>query len=184
MTKKNRKQFRPLICRTAYFLSITSFLLLTGLIFNPVITRAEAAQTDYLRFQCFDYYKRPVLNVKNDTLNDVAFSDLLRHRGVDVGPMIILNTKLLNKLKKPSRQFFIAHECAHHALGHLYFRRSNEQAEQQADCHALRTLIRRSGFTLKDIEAVQSDMRIFGRASHSHLKGNERAIELMKCIMH
>lgn len=156
-------------------------VLIAAFIFAAPIPHASA-QPDFLKFQCFDFYKRPVLNVKNDTLKDVAFSDLMRHRGIHVGPMIILNTKLLAKLKPPSQRFFIGHECAHHALGHLYFRRSDEEAEQQADCHAVRTLIRLGGFTFKDIADVQSDMRKFARASHSHLRGDARAKALMHCI--
>lgn len=155
-------------------LSLLSFLTI-GLSSPP-------AKADLLQFQCVDYFKRPVLNVKNDTLKDVAFSDLLRYRGLSVGPMIIINTKRLEKLNKPSQLFFITHECGHHVLGHLYFRQSNSQAEQEADCYAIRTLIRRGGFTFKDIAMVQSDMRKFAKASFAHLGGEERAEALLKCI--
>ena len=135
-----------------------------------------------VKVKCIDYYRRPVLNVRNDTLNDVAFSDMMRHRGVHMGPMIIINYKMLARLSKPSQRFFIVHECGHHVLGHLYFRPPGPQAEREADCYAIRTLIRHEHFTFKDIEAVQNDMRKFGRKTIYHLNGGSRAKALLKCI--
>lgn len=135
-----------------------------------------------IRVECTDYYQRPVLNVRNDTLNDVAFSDILRHRGINIGPLIIINYKLLNSLSKSSQKFFIAHECGHHALGHLYFRPPGIEAEKAADCYAVQTLIRSGEFTFRNIEEVQKDMRKFGRRTVYHLDGNARADELLKCL--
>lgn len=135
-----------------------------------------------IRAECTDYYQRPVLNIRNDSLNDVAFSDLLRHKGVNIGPLIIINYKLLTSLSKASQKFFIAHECGHHALGHLYFRLPGPEAETAADCYAVRTLIRSGEFTFSHIEEVQKDMRKFGRRTVYHLDGNSRADALLKCI--
>lgn len=150
----------------------------------------EAKRTDptglserpYLDNKCFDYYRRPVLNIRNDSLSDVAFSDLMRHRGIPMGPMMIFNLKRLSKLSKASRIFFITHECGHHALGHLYFKTRGRLAEQEADCYAIRTLIRQGTFTLNDLSDVQKDMRRFARASLYHITGKQRANQLLKCI--
>lgn len=170
-------------------MNILSIILATTLLFTAAAKLAHAQKiekwdqkTSLVKLQCFDYYRRPVLNVRNDTLNDVAFSDLLRHRGVHMGPMIIINYKILARLSKPSQRFFITHECGHHVLGHLYFRRPGPVAEQEADCYAVRTLIRSGEFTLKHIEAVQQDMITFGRKTNYHLAGEERAAALLKCI--
>ncbi len=133
-------------------------------------------------YRCIDYHKRPVLNVRNDTLNDVAFSDLMRVRGINMGPMTIFNYQRLKALSKASQKFFLAHECGHHVLGHLYFRRLGYAAEQEADCYAIRILIRRGKFTLKDIEDVQGDMRKYAQSSAFHKKGTDRAVELMNCL--
>ncbi|MGH1405730.1 MAG: hypothetical protein ACRBBJ_04130 [Rhodomicrobiaceae bacterium] len=136
----------------------------------------------YLDSRCTDYYSRPVLHVRNDSLSDVAFSDLMRHRGVAMGPMTILNIRRLSKLSKASQLFFIAHECGHHVLGHLYFRLPGQTAEQEADCYAIRSLIRSGMFTLKDVADVQTDMRKYAQASRMHISGDERAIALIGCM--
>lgn len=135
-----------------------------------------------VKVTCKDFYRRPVLNVRNDSLNDVAFSDMMRHRGVNMGPMIIINYRMMANLTEASRKFFVTHECGHHALGHLYFPRPGKKAEQEADCYALRTLIRNGSFTFKHIKSVQEDMRKFGRKTVYHPSGEMRARALMGCI--
>lgn len=164
--------------------------LVSILIFTSALTlgnqqaaaEEELNEKAYIEHKCFDYYRRPVLNVRNDSLSDVAFSDLMRHRGIAMGPMMIFNLKRLARLSKASRTFFVMHECGHHALGHLYFRARGRFAEQEADCYAIRTLIRQGTFTLKDISDVQNDMRRFAKASLYHVSGKDRANQLMKCI--
>lgn len=168
------------------------WLPLISLTFLIAVTTAAHAQkieqwdqnVQEIHSVCTDYYQRPVLNVRNDTLNDVAFSDLLRHKGINIGPLIIINYKLLNSLSKSSQKFFIAHECGHHALGHLYFRPPGFEAEKAADCYAVRTLIRSGEFTFSNIVEVQNDMRKFGRRTVYHLDGKSRADELLKCLDH
>lgn len=167
-------------------LTLLSFSLLCILITEKPVQAQKVEMWDQtvklVKATCQDYYRRPVLNVRNDTLNDVAFSDLLRHRGVHMGPMIIINYRILSTLSKAAQKFFITHECGHHALGHLYFRPPGLQAEKEADCYAVRTLIRQDGFTLKDIENVQADMRKYARKTPFHPSGKRRAEELLKCI--
>lgn len=145
-------------------------------------TQKKAPVLDAFAYKCIDYHKRPVLNVRNDTLNDVAFSDMMRMRGMNMGPMTIFNNKRLASLSPASQRFFLAHECGHHVLGHLYLRRRGLEAEQEADCYALRSLIRKGQFTLKDIKDVQKDMRKYARASLYHKGGRARADELMNCL--
>jgi len=135
-------------------------------------------ELEMFKYDCIDFRRRPVLNVRNDGLNDVAFSDFMRMHG----PMIILNIKRLKKLSKASQKFFVVHECGHHELGHFYSRLPGEKAEREADCYALTTLIRRGEFTLQDIADVQSDMRKFGRASAHHHDGVTRAKILIDCL--
>lgn len=161
-----------------------SFLLFlsTFPVFSALAAEEVADGNKYLENQCFDYYSRPVLHVRNDSLGDVAFSDLMRHRGVPMGPMTIINAKRLSKLSQASQAFFIVHECGHHVLGHLYIRRPGNIAEQQADCYAIRTLIRNGMFTMDDVRDVQADMKKYAQASFHHVTGEERAKELMNCL--
>ena len=141
-----------------------------------------APELEKYQYKCVDFHRRPVLNVRNDSLNDVAFSDMMRMRGIVMGPMIILNIKRLKQLSKASQLFFVMHECGHHVLGHLYVRKPGLETEQEADCFAVRKLIRAGRFTLKDIKDVQADMRKFAKASFYHKGGAARADALMTCI--
>ncbi len=143
----------------------------------------EQDEIEMFKSDCIDARRRPVLNVRNDSLNDVGFSDFMRMHGMVQGPMIILNIKRLKELSKASQKFFVVHECGHHVLGHLYARVSGVEVEQEADCYALRTLIHRGDFTLQDIVDVQSDMRKFGRASAHHKDGETRAKNLTNCLV-
>lgn len=161
--------------------TVLSLFVFLALILS-LSSKSASAKSEGKKVQCFDYYKRPVLKIRNDSLNDVAFADFMRYRGMSASPIIVINTKRLAKLSKQSQLFFIYHECGHHVLGHLYFRDSDIEAEQEADCYALRYLIRNSAFTFKDIAYVQSDMRKFAKASFTHLGGEERADALLKCI--
>ena len=139
-------------------------------------------RTKLLESKCVDYYKRPVLHVRNDKIGDVASSNMMRLQGVNMGPMTIVNINRITKLSRASQLFFIAHECGHHVLGHLYFRRPGQVVEQEADCYAIRSLIRNGMFTLKDVASVQSDLRQYGRASQYHATGSERASALIQCM--
>ncbi len=146
-------------------------------------TKPESGpEIEKFQYECVDFHRRPVLNVRNDSLNDVAFSDMMRMRGIVMGPMIILNIKRLKQLSKASQIFFVMHECGHHVLGHLYVRKPGLETEQEADCYAVRKLIRSGRFTLKDIQDVQTDMRKFAKASFYHKGGAARADALMQCI--
>lgn len=162
------------------------FALSIGL-FTSLILPSHAAtnpneELKKFKQECIDYYRRPVMNIRNDSLNDVAFADFLKMRGRAVGPMIILNIKRLKKLTKASQLFFVAHECGHHALGHLYFQPPGVDFEQEADCYALRLLIRQGDFTMKDIKNVQEDMQKFAQASVHHRDGVSRAKALLHCM--
>lgn len=166
---------------TLAVLLIVSSLITTAKAGNPLL-KPKPERLEAYSYKCKDYFRRPVLNVRNDTLNDVAFSDMMRMGGMIMGPMIIFNSKRLKTLTKASQKFFLAHECGHHVLGHLYFRRIGHAAEQEADCYAIRHLIRIGQFTIKDIEDVQGDMRKYGQASLYHKNGEERASALTECM--
>src|SRR4051794_24812558 len=54
-------------------------------------------------------------------------------------PIIQYNPKALTWIHQRTRQFIFAHECAHHALAHL-FSPITYAKEQQADCWAIQLL--------------------------------------------
>lgn len=164
----------------------TFITVFVGLVFCQISAVYSSPDTEneitHYERQCFDVHRRPVLNVRNDTLNDVAHSDLIKVRGAILGPLIVINVKWMKELSKASQMFFVAHECGHHALGHLYQRKLGNLAEQEADCYAVRTLIRQGEFTLQNIAEVQTDMHKFARASIHHKGGDKRAASLMGCL--
>ncbi len=176
--------FKPL----SFLVLCLSFLLAPvfgGIALSAQVQKGQIrsdVRTKLLESKCVDYYKRPVLHVRNDKIGDVAFSNMMRLQGVNMGPMTIVNINRLSKLSRASQLFFIAHECGHHVLGHLYFRSPGQSVEQEADCYAIRTLIRGGFFTLRDVETVQSDLRKYARASQYHATGPERASALPKCM--
>ena len=179
MTKPNHHKLNSF--RT-FWLALYGFGIF--LLAEPAIAKTEqpSNELDMFKVECIDFRRLPVVHVRNDSLNDVAFSDFMRSPGAIFQPMIIINVRRLKQLSKASQAFFVMHECGHHVLGHFYFRQPGLNLEQEADCYALRTLIRQKRFTLSDIKAVQKDMRKFGQASVHHKDGEVRATALMDCI--
>lgn len=176
--------FKPL----SFFVLSLSFMLAPvfgGSAFSAQVQKGQIqsdVRTKLLESKCVDYYKRPVLHVRNDTIGDVALANVMRLQGVNMGPMTIVNINRLSKLSRASQLFFIAHECGHHVLGHLYFRSPGQSVEQEADCYAIRSLIRGGFFTLKDVETVQSDLRDYAQPSNYHATGQKRADALIECM--
>src|SRR5687768_9920371 len=64
---------------------------------------------------CTDFRGIPVVLIPNPNLNDVGWATL----GPGGEPVMILNPLVINPLHPVFQLFWYAHECAHHALGHL-----------------------------------------------------------------
>ena len=124
-------------------------------------------------------FGQPILPVASHRITDVGMARRDR-RG---GPLIIYNPRLLARLKPQTRLFFYAHECAHHSLGHTVGLGHPMAQEQDADCWAVRNLVRRNLLSPHDITVVQHDLARLARGDRTHLPGRERAKRLPGCLM-
>ncbi len=125
---------------------------------------------------CLDIRGRPVASIPNNNLNDVAVAML----SPNDEPLILYNPYTLSWLQPQTQQFFYYHECAHHALGHVFISIPTRR-EQEADCWAMRTLYERV-FDDEDVTIVQNDLARIGKGDWTHLPGPRRAINLRECL--
>ncbi len=159
--------------RLALFLSV----LLGGVFFAEPTFKASAQMT---RAGCVDLFGQPIVPVVSHRITDVGMARRDRRGG---RPLIIYNPRLLARLKPQTRLFFYAHECAHHALGHTIGLGHPLAVEQEADCWAVRNLVRRRILGPRDIAVVQADLAALARGDRTHLPGPERAKRLPGCLM-
>jgi hypothetical protein len=127
---------------------------------------------------CKDFRGIPVASVSDANVPDVAMATYA-YTGE---PIIIYNPNVLVSLSPPTRLFFYAHECAHHALGHGVQGHPLTR-EQEADCWGIRLLVGKSLLSDLDVTAIQLDIANLGRGDWTHLPGPYRAINIRACLM-
>lgn len=154
-------------------LDMTRRLAVLGIILS--LARASSAQM-ITYGGCVDMMGRPVASVLNVAVPDVAVARL----GPRGEPLIFYNPNVLARMAPQTRLFFYAHECAHHALGHM-FNGNPMSAEQEADCWGIRTLYQRGLLNDRDVTIVQRDLS-FSPGDWTHLPGPPRAFNLRRCL--
>jgi hypothetical protein len=97
-------------------------------------------------------------------------------------PLVEYNPAKMRFLREVSRLFFYAHECGHHALGHLYGGIQGTDKEQQADCWAVHRLKQDDKLQEGDLEAIQMDLSKIARLDENHAAGVRRAGNLKWCL--
>ena len=97
-------------------------------------------------------------------------------------PAILFNSAVAARFPLSVGEFFLYHECGHHALGHTLVGGIPIINEQAADCWAVRTLTSSGGFNSADVDTVQAAIARFGRSDWSHLPGPIRSINLRSCL--
>jgi hypothetical protein len=93
---------------------------------------AAYAQIAGIPVSCRDFRGVPVALVPDPTLPDVGAARIVNNQ-----PVIFMNPAVLNVQAPAMQLFWYAHECGHHALGHMV--NLNQMSEAQADCWAVRT---------------------------------------------
>jgi hypothetical protein len=79
--------------------------------------------------------------------------------------------------------FVYAHECGHHALGHLSGDSPFTAAQEpDADCYGIRSLMAKVGFTSDDVAILEMAMRDVGADGGRHLSWRTRAYDLQGCL--
>lgn len=125
---------------------------------------------------CRDVNGIAVASVSNPGLQDVAQATILNG-----SPIIYYNPSVLSWTRPQTRLFFYAHECGHHALGHVLSGLRLGQ-EQEADCWGITRLKRLNLLSDRDVTLVQADIARFGKGDWTHLPGPQRAINLRECL--
>ncbi len=126
---------------------------------------------------CNDIRGIQVTSIPDETINDIAIANLAQ----DGSPVIYYRPSGLISASPPTQLFFYAHECGHHALGHNIGLSFPLTREQEADCFAIRTLVKMNLVSDDDINAIQKDINHF-KGDWTHLPGPERAINLRACL--
>ncbi|OEJ64388.1 M48 family metalloprotease [Magnetovibrio blakemorei] len=96
-------------------------------------------------------------------------------------PFIIANPQVMAAFKPATRWFWLAHECAHHQLGHTLGHYGPDR-EQQADCLAAKQLVKNNQMGGSDLQAIEDDISKVESSSSAHLPGPARAAEITDCV--
>lgn len=123
---------------------------------------------------CRAFNGQPVPYIANPNLNNVGIAHMTRN-----GQRIIqMNPNVVGPLPEYVRQFWYAHECAHHALAPAY------NSEIAADCYAIKAVrnlgIIRYRNQVSGLLNYISTLR--GSIQTGHLPGPARANNLYACF--
>lgn len=115
----------------------------------------------------------------NDVLTVLSSTEQVAIAYIDptYGPVILFDWKEARIRSQELVDFIYLHECAHHALGHLYrtqeeFDKMKGSIEQEADCYAKRHFIRRFG--------VDAYKRVLKEVEEAHGWGRRLQIEMCR----
>lgn len=122
---------------------------------------------------CRDFKRRPIRILEVEALGDAGRAEF-----IGSGPVIKVDPKIMGSLPEGLQLFFHLHECAHHALGHLFA--PTIDSEKEADCWAVKEGIRRRSFTPAEI-ANWNPYFVNSRGSAMHLPGPQRVAFIAAC---
>ena len=151
--------------------SITAFLFAVALLAHAPTAIAQIAGVPV---SCADFRGVAVALSDAPGLPDVGAA-----RVVNGQPVIFLNSRVLSQQPPEMQLFWYAHECAHHALGHLASVHPFNEAA--ADCWAVRTGRQQGWFPPY---AFQGLIAVLGRSPGSvwgHLPGPQRIANMQSC---
>lgn len=123
---------------------------------------------------CSSFQGIPVPYIADPTLNNVGVA----HRMQNGQPIIVINPNVVSPLPEYVRQFWYAHECAHHAFHPAY------NSEMNADCYAIKA-IRNIGIISNHHQVgvlLNYISTLPGNIMTGHLPGPARAQNLYACF--
>ncbi len=123
---------------------------------------------------CTTFNGIPVPYFSDPTLNNVGVANRMQNGQ----PYIVINPNVVGSLPEFVRQFWYAHECAHHAL------HPSLNSEMNADCYSIKairniglvTSSQEVGFLLNYISTLP------GNINTGHLPGPARATNVYACF--
>lgn len=117
------------------FHKLSSLLSLLLLLLSPTIVYADPA-IDYFEGKCYNFLGKKVSITVAGGQGVPTVAAMYEGPGT-VDPVILVNEDRFFYFSGPTRFFLLAHECAHHQLGHLDIPVPYAMAiEKQADCLA------------------------------------------------
>jgi len=115
----------------------------------------------------------------DNTLKNVAVA----RRNSSTGQRtIVVNPKVMKLFQTPTRWFWLAHECAHHQLGHT-LGNYGPNREQEADCYAAKQMVKSHDMTAADLKAIEDDISLIGGDKNAYLPGPARVQNIDECVM-
>jgi len=97
--------------------------------------------------------------------------------------VIQYDPRAINGITAQQHLFVYAHECGHLALGHDVREPSfSAEQEQDADCHGIRSLTSKVGFTAYDVSLLESAMRGIEAGNARHFPWRVREYDLEGCL--
>jgi hypothetical protein len=135
------------------------------------------AQPAPTTISCTDVTGRPVRSVQT-TKGVIARATI----DDDGRPVIEYDARPIDGVGVQQRLFVYAHECGHHALGHDSTHPFTPAQEQEADCHGIQAMIRRTGFTSNDVMILQGELRDLAPAAARRLPWRSRTYDLEACL--
>lgn len=148
------------------------------LLLVPSLTMVASAQVPYEG--CTDRRGRPIIGVVSDSLSAPGWASIR----ADGTPVIYWNPKRQYTPQGVTQVFLYLHECAHHALGHVWQGGSLEERradEQQADCWSYQLMVDGGMLTGNRREILEDDLStMMGDAVH--LPGDQMLRSLRNCL--
>lgn len=152
-------------------------LILLTLAAGNFSSSPEAAEAG--DFHCNDAEGKPVRVVE---MKDTKFLSTAARDSSDQSRVVLQNNTILSWIKNETRLFFLAHECAHHALGHSIAPTYDMALEIEADCWASRKLVEDGLLDEEQVRLIQRDLYTFDVAEWRIAPGPFRQIDIAACV--
>ncbi len=123
---------------------------------------------------CNDFQGHPVVLAAAPSLPDVGAARIVNNQ-----PVIFMNPSVLGAYPPVMQLFWYAHECAHHALGHLVTMASTNEAD--ADCWAVRTGRSQGWFPPQAFQLLVATLGNSPGSTWGHLPGPARVGHMWAC---
>ncbi len=150
------------------------------LLFVLIIALGSQAKALMNIDQCYDINQKEVFYQQTTQIGQAGEGRILNNY-----PVILINPQMMSMYQPGVQQFILAHECAHHRLGHivsLYFNNYfNKTFEFDADCAAIQLM---RDMNLLNGQVVNGIFQFVGGLveDSSHPSGGNRVIYLQQCL--
>jgi hypothetical protein len=125
---------------------------------------------------CRDRDNRPIPGVVDNTMTHAGVATVQNGH-----PVILWNSHTNGRLSQTEQLYIYLHECAHHALGHLYHTGVDARNEREADCWAIQLMVDGGMIKGRQFDALQRSRRTV-RGDDAHLGGEAHLRSLEQCL--